>query len=102
MDDKDDDASTHRQQEEVLPQGQVMHTLGGELRSQEFLLTDVRRVKTRYGKSRASATSYFVHHAQRISMAASIGDVKGIHKRISLEKQNRRARQCREGSGAAY
>ena len=40
--------------------------------------------------------------AQRISMAASIGDVKGIHKRISIEKQNRRARQCREGSGAAF
>ena len=27
---------------------------------------------------------------------------KGIHKRIAIEKQNRRARQCREGSGAAF
>ena len=46
------------------------------------------RDETRYGKSRASATSYFAHHAQRISMAASIGDVKGIHKRISLENNS--------------
>ena len=60
------------------------------------------RDETRYGKSRASATNYYTHHAQRISMAASIGDVKGIHKRIAIEKQNRRARQCREGSGAAF
>ena len=56
---------------------------------------------TRYGRSRASATNFYTHHAQRISMAAAIGDVAGIHKRITIAKQDRRA-QCRESSGAAY
>ena len=50
---------------------------------------------TRYGRSRASATNFYTHHAQRISMAAAIGDVAGIHKRITIAKQDRRA-QCRE------
>ena len=33
---------------------------------------------TRYGRVRNSATSFFTHHVQRISMAAARGDVNGI------------------------
>ena len=38
------------------------------------------RDSTKYGKSRASTTNYYIHHVQRISMAAAIGEAAGIHK----------------------
>ena len=37
---------------------------------------------TRYGGSRMSARSYYVHHAQRISKAAAGADIRGIHDSI--------------------
>ena len=39
------------------------------------------RDATKYGKSHASATNYFTHHAQRISMAAANGEAAWIHQR---------------------
>ena len=42
---------------------------------------------TVYGRSRTSARSFFVHHTQRISMAAAYGDVKGIHESVRGLKQ---------------
>jgi hypothetical protein len=38
------------------------------------------RDSTKYGKSRASTTNYYIHHVQRISMAAAIGEAAGIHR----------------------
>ena len=38
---------------------------------------------TKYG-SRASATNFYSHHAQRISMAAAIGGAAGIHKAVRI------------------
>ena len=59
------------------------------------------RDATKYGKSRASATNYFTHHAQRISMAAAIGEAAGIHRAIMIKKQARCAKQQRASAGAA-
>ena len=59
------------------------------------------RDDTRYGKSRASATNYYTHHAQRISMAAAIGEAAGIHRAIMIKKQARCAKQQRASAGAA-
>ena len=42
---------------------------------------------TVYGRNRMSATSFFVHHTQRISKAAAMGDVYGIHSVIGAAKQ---------------
>ena len=43
---------------------------------------------TKYGRSRRSAALYFVHHTQRISMAAACEDVRGIFKSITALKQS--------------
>ena len=42
---------------------------------------------TKYGRSRASATSFFVHHTQRLSKAAACGDIDGIHDSVRGLKQ---------------
>jgi hypothetical protein len=44
------------------------------------------RDSTKYGKSRASTTNcyMYIHHVQRISMAAAIGEAAGIHKAIMI------------------
>ena len=42
---------------------------------------------TRYGTLRSSTRSFFVHHTQRISMAASLGNVDGLLKRIRARRQ---------------
>ena len=42
---------------------------------------------TRYGTSRLSPRSYYVHHTQRLSMAAAAGDVKGLHECARIMKQ---------------
>ena len=58
---------------------------------------------TKYGKSRASATNfYYTHHAQRISMAAAIGEAAGIHKAVRIMKQARCASERAARAGAAY
>ena len=60
------------------------------------------RDSTKYGKSRASTTNYYIHHVQRISMAAAVGEAAGIHKAIMNKKQARCAdMQKRARSGAA-
>ena len=43
---------------------------------------------TMYGRLRASPTSFFVHHTQRLSKAAACGNVDGIHKMIQVAKQS--------------
>ena len=44
----------------------------------------------------------FTHHAQRISMAAAIGEAAGIHQAISIKKRSRcTAQQQRASTGAA-
>ena len=55
---------------------------------------------TKYGASRTSACSYFVHHVQDISCAAVIGDARAIKKELRAEKQKY---LCGDGaaSGAA-
>ena len=45
------------------------------------------RDSTKYGKSRTSATSFFVHHIQRLASAAQIGDAKSIIHEINVRKQ---------------
>ena len=41
----------------------------------------------KYGRSRSSATSFFVHHTQRLSKAAACGDIDGIHDSVRGLKQ---------------
>ena len=43
---------------------------------------------TRYGTSRLAPRTFYRHHVQRISMAAAIGDVQGLHKAV-LEFRDR-------------
>ena len=38
--------------------------------------------RTRYGAARLAPRSYFVHHTQRISLAAVLGDAEGIQRQI--------------------
>ena len=42
---------------------------------------------TRYGSSRSSMKSYFVHHAQRLSTAACVYDAKAMRKALGDRKQ---------------
>ena len=44
------------------------------------------RDSTKYGTSRTSTRSFFVHHAQRISVAACIGSVKALRKTLINNK----------------
>ena len=41
---------------------------------------------TKYGRSRTSAKSFFVHHTQQLSAAAQVGDAKAIRRKITAEK----------------
>ena len=41
---------------------------------------------TKYGRSRTSTRSYYVHHTQRIACAAQQYDARGIRKNIAFEK----------------
>ena len=43
--------------------------------------------RTKYGETRASTKSYYVHHMQRISKAAVYFDARAIRKRIVAAKQ---------------
>tara|TARA_B110001452_G_scaffold139703_1_gene116099 strand:- start:63 stop:725 length:663 start_codon:yes stop_codon:yes gene_type:complete len=42
---------------------------------------------TKYGRSRTSPRSFFVHHTQRIACAAQQFDARGIRRKIAFEKQ---------------
>ena len=44
--------------------------------------------KTHYGLSRTSTTSFFIHHVQRISLAAIVGDAWQIRRSITEMKMN--------------
>ena len=46
----------------------------------------VGKDKTRYGVSRTSTTSFFIHHVQRISLAAIVGDAWQIRRSITEMK----------------
>ena len=43
--------------------------------------------RTRYGSTRTSPKSYFVHHTQRITKAAVMHDAKAILKQVVVLKQ---------------
>ena len=45
------------------------------------------RDATKYGTSRTSTTSYYVHHVQRVAVAAKQYDAKAIMKSIRCRKQ---------------
>ena len=42
---------------------------------------------TRYGRARTSARSFYSHHTQRISLAAVMGDARGVHDSVRGNKQ---------------
>ena len=44
-------------------------------------------IGTKYGRSRTSTRSFFVHHTQRIACAAQQYDARGIRKATALKKQ---------------
>ena len=46
-------------------------------------------------------SNFYTHHAQRISMAAAIGEAAGIHKAVRIMKQARCASERAACSGAA-
>ena len=45
------------------------------------------RDSTKYGESRTSARAFIVHHTQRISVAAKLGDANAIWKNINSRRQ---------------
>ena len=47
------------------------------------------RDSTKYGLSRASTRSFYLHHTQRLSLAAVLGDAKGIRRKLNGEKAKR-------------
>ena len=55
---------------------------------------------TKYGRSRASATSFFVHHTQQLSAAAQVGDAKAIRRAITSEKMSIMKRAVKAGGWA--
>ena len=61
--------------------------------SQEYISRLAARAKkgggrdgTKYGRSRISATSFFVHHTQQLSVAAQVGDAKAIRRKVTALK----------------
>ena len=45
------------------------------------------RDSTKYGKSRTSTKSFFVHHMQRMSTAAVMYDARAIRHQVTCKKQ---------------
>ena len=45
--------------------------------------------RTRYGRTRISTKSFFVHHTQQMAKAAVMYDARAILKRVSVLKQQR-------------
>ena len=56
---------------------------------------------TVYGTSRTSATSFYMHHVQRIALAAQLGDARGIRRAVRERKQSLFATSIRSGGGSA-
>ena len=56
---------------------------------------------TKYGQSRTSATSFFVHHTQRLAAAAQVGDAKAIRRKITLLKMGLLKKARMTNGGAA-
>ena len=54
---------------------------------------------TRYGKLRISPKSFVVHHVQRISMAAVIGDAGNIKDQVRASKSQALHRQMQSPDG---
>ena len=52
------------------------------------------RDSTKYGSSRCSPRGFYVHHTQRISLAAILGDAKGIRRKINGIRAQRLGRAC--------
>ena len=42
--------------------------------------------RTKYGRSRSSARSFYVHHTQQLAAAAQVGDAKAIRRKITQLK----------------
>ena len=55
---------------------------------------------TKYGRSRTSATSFYVHHTQALSAAAQVGNAKAIRRVISMKKMALMKR-ARKAAGVA-
>ena len=49
------------------------------------------RDSTKYGSSGVSPRSFYVHHTQRVALAAVLGDAKGIRRKINGIKAERLA-----------
>ena len=52
---------------------------------------------TKYGRSRTSTRSFYVHHTQQLSVAAAIENVRGLHKAV----QNKKQAHANGGAGTA-
>ena len=57
--------------------------------------------RTKYGCTRASASSYMAHHTQRISLAAVMYDAMAIRKRVLAKKQQHAAHAARSDGARA-
>ena len=61
------------------------------------------RDSTKYGTSRTATRSFFVHHTQRMAMAAQIETLRAMRKRINGDKCDAlHACRARPADGAAY
>ena len=84
----------------------IVETFGGHsphsLRYISRLAARVKKARardgTKYGRSRTSATSFFMHHTQQLSAAAQVGDAKAIRREITHLKM--RAMKAHLGAGA--
>ena len=56
--------------------------------------------RTKYGRTRASPRSFFVHHTQQLTTAAVIWDAKAIRKAITHERQKLMGAQAPPGATA--
>ena len=54
---------------------------------------------TVYGKSRTSATSFYVHHVQQLAAAAQVGDAKAIRRKITEHKMRLMKVALKAGGG---
>ena len=52
-----------------------------------------------YGKSRTSATSFYVHHVQQLAAAAQVGDAKAIRRKITEHKMRLMKVALKAGGG---
>ena len=55
---------------------------------------------TKYGRSRTSVRSFYVHHTQQLAAAAQVGDAKAMRRKIAFEKMSLMKRARRAGGSA--